>query len=120
MARMHNRGVRSERVGELKRAIVAAFAKPAPDVFKALDGFDEGEWRGVMWWLDISGMAMYLLELVRSAGAAGAVPRPVLDALEDREARNRVRTQALMKEAGLIAGWFDAAGMAYALLKGFY
>jgi protein involved in polysaccharide export with SLBB domain len=119
MARMHNRGVRSERVCELKRAIVAAFAKPACEVFRALDGFQEDEWRGAMWWLDISGMALYLLELVRSAGAAGALPRSVLDALEDREKRNRIRTLVLMKEAGLIAGWFDAAGMAYALLKGF-
>jgi protein involved in polysaccharide export with SLBB domain len=119
MSSMHNRGVRAERVCELKRAIVAAFAKPAHEVFSVLDGFDEDEWCGVMWWLDISGMALYLLELVRSAGAAGAVPSPVLNALEDREARNRLRTQALMKEAGLIAGWFDAAGMAYALLKGF-
>jgi hypothetical protein len=113
------RGARSKRVGQLKRAVAAAFGVPASDVSRTLAGFSEDEWHAAMWWLDISGLALYLLDLLRSADAVFAVPQFVRAALEDRASRNRVRTRALMKEASVVAGWFDAAGVRYALLKGF-
>ncbi|UWZ82265.1 nucleotidyltransferase family protein [Occallatibacter riparius] len=113
------RGSRSERVGMLKRAVAAVFAMPGDEVSGALKGFGEDEWQAAMWWLDISGLALYLLDLLHSTGAIFTVPESVRTALEDRAARNRARTRALMKEASALAGWFDASGVRYALLKGF-
>ena len=113
------RGSRSERAGKLKRAVAAAFAMPGDEVPGVLRGYSENEWDAAMWWLDISGLALYLLDLLRSTGSVYAIPPAVRGALEDRAARNRVRTRALMKEASDLAGWFDAAGVRYALLKGF-
>jgi protein involved in polysaccharide export with SLBB domain len=113
--------IRSRRLSaslELKQAVISAFVVSPNEVARLFDRFDEDDWRRVMWWLDISGMALYLLQVLRSAGAESSIPPGVLASLEDRQARNRVRTQALMDEASVLCGWFHKSRIPYALLKG--
>jgi protein involved in polysaccharide export with SLBB domain len=107
-----------KKIMQLKEAIVASFAVAETEVRDLLDRYGQDEWNRVLWWLDISGMALYFLGRIRSAGACASVPPSVLTALEDRQARNSLRNRALMKEASILCGWFNDADLSYALLKG--
>ncbi|HEY3703885.1 MAG TPA: SLBB domain-containing protein [Terracidiphilus sp.] len=107
-----------ERGMQLKRAIIATFAQPVEEVFRLLDGHDERDWQAVMWWLDVSGLALYLLERVRTAHAEAVVPPSVLTSLEDRLGHNTDRTWSLLREAAILCKWLQEAEVPYALLKG--
>jgi hypothetical protein len=83
-----------------------------------LEGFGEKDWRGIERWLDISGMALYLLDQLREDCMERVLPTVVLSQLEGKLQRNRERMRAMFKEAREISEGFDSAGIPYALLKG--
>lgn len=101
----------------LKQAIVASFALSRDEALRRLSGFREDDWQSVLWWLDISGMAIYFLDRTRVLGAE-TVPHVIRESLEQRLQANRARTDALMQEAFQIAAWFNTSQLHYALLKG--
>jgi hypothetical protein len=103
---------------ELKQALTGLFAGQGAEGARCLEGFREGDWRGIMRWLDISGMALYLLEELRKQGVEDRVPRAVVTELELRLERNRERTRVLFEETREICEGFGVAGIPYALLKG--
>ena len=109
----------STRARDLKLAILACFASKTSTRFCALDGFSEEDWRRIMFWLDISGMALYLLDQMNHADLERFLPKSIEQALQERWHENKKRTAALMREASIIAGWFEQALIPYALLKGF-
>src|SRR5947209_4605340 len=84
---------------ELKRAIIAVFAAADDELPRLLNGYSDGDWARVMWWLDVSGMALYLLHRIRVARAENSLPALVRGSLEERQANNIERTQSLLKEA---------------------
>jgi len=102
---------------QLKRAIVGSFSA-GKDRFVPLGLFREGDWKRVLWWLDVSGMALYFLAQIGAACAEEMIPNAILASLRDRHARNRRRTDSLLQETVRLAAWFDSAGVAYAVLKG--
>jgi hypothetical protein len=102
----------------LKRTIVASFGKPKDQLADELRSFSERDWKRVSWWLDVSGMALYLLAEIRGSVAAIALPEPTLLSLNDRLERNKLRTQRLLQETLSLASWCESAGVPYALLKG--
>lgn len=101
----------------LKQAIVATFALPCDEALRRVAGFSEDDWQSVIWWLDISGMALYFLNRIQQLGT-DAVPLPMQQALEERLRANRVRIYALKEEASTLAAWFNSAQIPYAILKG--
>lgn len=103
---------------QLKRAIIAAFAHPEDEVARLLNGYGESDWRRAMWWLDISGMALYLLHRIRAARAEASLPASVIASLNDRQTHNTRRTRSLLNEAAALCRWLDGAGIPYAVLKG--
>ncbi|MGH9353560.1 MAG: nucleotidyltransferase family protein, partial [Terriglobia bacterium] len=94
----------------LKEAIVASFA--------LVGGFEEADWLSVLWWLDVSGMAIYFYDRACEIGAVGLLPQNVEAGLAQRLSDNRGRAKALLDEARALAKWFERGNIPYALLKG--
>src|SRR5580698_1747123 len=105
------------RTHELKEAIVASFATPgcADD---CLGGFSDTDWKSILWWLDISGLAIYSLIQCRERGADRLLPEWLNGYLGQRLENNRVRIAALRREACELARRLEDGGVRYALLKG--
>lgn len=87
---------------------MASFALPCDEARRRLAGFSEGDWQSAMWWLDISGIAIYFLDRIQQFGE-DVVPLPMQQALDQRLTANRVRIRALKEEASTLAAWFNTA-----------
>src|SRR5215469_4147746 len=108
----------SGRARGLKLAVLSAFNRPRQEVLQRLSGFNDAEWEKALWWLDISGMALYFLDQVCGSGSESALPGSIEAKLNQRLQRNRGRTKALFNEAVLLCTWLNRADIPYALLKG--
>lgn len=87
--------------------------------YHELRRFSAGAWQRNFHWLDASGLALYFLHRLTSLDIADAVPASVLWQLQERQRNNRLRTNALFKEAAELNIAFRDAGLHYANLKGF-
>ncbi|HET7104580.1 MAG TPA: nucleotidyltransferase family protein [Terracidiphilus sp.] len=114
-----NRAKSRKRSTSLKEAIVASFALDPRPALGRLKDFDEGDWLNGLWWLDTSGMTIYLYDRIREAGAGALLPRAVELAMAQRLRNNNIRMKSLLEEARTLAAWFQAGNVSYALLKGF-
>jgi|GEM_PF-6752894 len=103
---------------ELKQSILASFVLDTEQARQRLVGFSESDWISVLWWLDISGMALYFLERSQQVGIEDVLPALVRASLSQRLASNRARTRALLEEACALSASFEVAGIPHALLKG--
>src|SRR5579863_10174739 len=106
------------RAQRLKEAILACFYDGSADAEARLAHFALRDWQRILYWLDISGLALYLLHRMRQLGLAHCMPEPVRDRLERNLAENRGRTRALFEEAEAISEVLMGRGIAFALLKG--
>lgn len=106
------------RTRDLKLAILAAFNLPRADVLHRLADFRDVDWEKALRWLDISGMALYVIDQLWCLGAQAELPDSIEAKLDQRLQRNRIRTQSMFNEAASLAAWFKAADIPYALLKG--
>lgn len=107
------------RSAQLKEAIISSFKADACVLKPSFDRFNDADWTSVMWWLDISGTAIYFLHQAHQIGVEESLPRAVREGLERRLENNRLRMQSLLEQSHATAALFDAAGVRYALLKGF-
>lgn len=103
---------------QLKQAILEVCANADTPAASLFTGFSEDDWQGVLRWLDMSGMALYFIDRVRRSGLGSSLPERILRLLDLRLERNRERTRAMLEDVRMLAGWFDAASIEYALLKG--
>ena len=108
-----NRGSR------LRRAILSSFFDPGGKTALGLEGFSESEWRRALYWLDISGLALYLLDRLTESGLQECLPAAILDRLRLNREQNRERTDALFSEALAISQALMKEKVSFALLKGF-
>ena len=116
--RIPRRNTTTARTHELKEAIVASFANPGNGAVEGLRTFSDADWKSVLWWLDISGLAIYFLAQSLEMGDGRVLPGWVSEDLAQRFAKNRIRIAALRAEACEVAGCLEDGGIRYALLKG--
>jgi hypothetical protein len=102
----------------LRSAILACFAEDAKEIAQSLGRFGESDWRRQLKWLDLSGLALYLLDRLRGLGLETLLPSAILARLRRNLVDNRLRTAAMLAEAGEIARGFERAGVLCANLKG--
>jgi hypothetical protein len=102
----------------LRAAILASFAQDAGEVAEALSRFGENAWRRQLSWLDVSGVALYLFDHLRSLGQADLLPSAIQARLRQNLADNRERTAAMLAEAVDINRRFELADISFANLKG--
>lgn len=84
-----------------------------------LRNFGQPAWERTLSWLDDSGLALYLLKQIDRAGADNALPRPIRTRLQQNLASNRQRMAEMKREFELLNCRFGAAGVEFAVLKGF-
>ncbi|MGO9437239.1 MAG: nucleotidyltransferase family protein [Terracidiphilus sp.] len=108
----------SGRAARLKKAVLASFRSTPAEVEARFAGFDLSDWRWILYWLDISGLALYLLARLTELGLERCLPEPILERLKENLAENRERTDALLREAAAISRALTRQRIAFALLKG--
>lgn len=104
----------------LRRAIVTELGAPASPSFDlafwhSLSGL---EWSHVLDWLDLSGLALYFWQKMKSQHAENALPSFVQERLARCYEENCVRVAAIRREFSTLNDLFDDAGVQYAALKG--
>jgi Uncharacterised nucleotidyltransferase len=109
----------------MNRALAEAIVRvlsvrgPAENRLEALRRFDITDWHRTLSWLDDSALALYLLEAVGHAGRDDALPVAIHARLTDNLQANRERVAAMKPEFQRLNRHLDAAGVEYAVLKGF-
>jgi hypothetical protein len=103
------------------RAILVSALRSAPDVsdLQVLRFARSPQLRGLLRWLDQSGLALYLLNHLQQHGVVRHIPVEFREALERRLKANRERTVEMLQEFGRIVESFQANGVRFCALKGF-
>lgn len=107
------------RTGTLKEAVIGAFCKPAFEVAENLSKFSVRDWNKISFWLDSSGLALYLLDRLTQLELADCLPEPVVAKLRRNLRDNRARMDALLRETAAISRAFHQKDISFVLLKGF-
>jgi hypothetical protein len=106
------------RATQLKKAVLACFYSTSAEAEARFAGFELRDWQRILYWLDISGLALYLLDRLTTLGLERCVPAPILSRFRDDLAENRARTDALFQEAVAISAELMRLGVEFALYKG--
>jgi len=102
----------------LKEAVIASFWEPAPSLRARFAEFSAVDWQRIIYWLDVSGLALYLFDRLRCLGLMDCLPSAILWRLRRCLAENRERTDSLFGEAVAVGNSLRAKGIAFAFLKG--
>jgi hypothetical protein len=98
--------------------VIASFQLSAIEVANRFRSHSLADWQTILVWLDISGMALYLLDRIEELGIEDSVPAIIRERLQGNLERNRQRTAALLRQAERVARQLEHAGIPFALLKG--
>lgn len=99
--------------------MLLSFCDPVPDRFHQLLQLSNREWRRLLRWLDISGLALYFFDRLVALDLCSALPSPIVDRLQQNLIDNTIRTRGMIDESVAIQLEFQEAGLSYAMLKGF-
>ena len=100
-------------------AVVTAFSKPDDGLYALLLPLSLHQWERSYYWLDASGMALYLLRQLENLDLLDTLPRQVRTRLKQNYADNRLRSTSMFQEFVELNSAFQAAGVDYCNLKGF-
>jgi hypothetical protein len=103
----------------LVEGIISSFRDTPVRSLQTLSEFTTRDWRRTEIWLNTSGLALYFLDRLQSAGLSQAIDTSALRLLEQNLAENQIRTADMLREFVAINQTFRDAGMSYANLKGF-
>jgi hypothetical protein len=109
---------KSARATRLKEAVLASFRSTSAEVEARMAVFDASDWQRILYWLDISGLALYLLDRLTELGLERCLPQPIFLRVQQDLAENRNRTESLFQEAASISRAMRKQRIDLALLKG--
>jgi hypothetical protein len=106
--------------GTLQRLVIEELnvirrRQSSPSIWRS---FSPQEWNQTLTWLDLSGLAIYFLQRMKSSPGLETLPEWVVAELEKRSAANRVRSAEIVEEFRTIIEAFERSGVKYAVLKG--
>ncbi len=101
-----------------REAILLMFCDPLPAQCSRLLGLSEKNWRVLLRWLDISGLALYFLDRLIELDLCDLLPSAVLTRLHLNVIDNSARTRGMIEESIAIQQEFQDVGLSYAILKG--
>jgi len=104
---------------QIREAVLLSFCDPRPRECAKLQGLSSRQWKPLLHWLDISGLALYFLERITELEISEELPITVLARLRKNLEDNTVRTDAMIAEAASIQQEFQDAGLSYVMMKGF-
>lgn len=103
----------------LREAILLAFCDPLPHQFERFRKLSGREWQRLLYWLDISGLALYFLDRLTKLQREDVLPVAVRHRLQQNLIDNTERTRNMIAESVAIQREFQALGLSYAAVKGF-
>ena len=103
----------------IREAVLLTFCQPLPEQCRQLQDLSEKEWRRLLNWLDISGLALYFLDRMEELHLCDMLPPGVLARLQQNLRDNVERTRGMIAESIAIEQEFQKTGLGYATLKGF-
>ncbi len=95
------------------------FCNPLPQHWFRLQTLSEKQWRKLLIWLDISGLALYFLNRISDLKSCDILPPWVLARLRQNQSDNNLRTNGFAAESVVIQRDFQEEALHYAVLKGF-
>ena len=102
----------------VREAALLIFCEPFPPQCYRLQNLSGKEWRTLLRWLDISGLALYFLDRILELKLADWLPPSVWARLQKNLADNTERTRGMITESIAIQQEFQKAHLSYAKLKG--
>jgi hypothetical protein len=109
---------RVSREYQIHEAVLLSFSDTVPDRIELLTRLSLREWRKLLYWLDVSGLALYLLDRFVQLGLSDVLPRSIVDNLQQKMTDNTQRTCGMADESVAIQLEFQKAGLCYAVMKG--
>jgi hypothetical protein len=103
----------------MREAVLLTFCDPPPETCLRLQSLSPKEWKCLLHWLDVSGLALYFFDRVAELQQGDKLPRNVLARLQQNLRENTERTQSMIAESVAIQQEFQKACLSYATLKGF-
>lgn len=103
----------------MREAVLLTFCDPLPEQCSQLQNLSEREWKKLLNWLDISGLALYFLDRMRELQLCNMLPPGVLARLKQNLRDNIDRTRGMIAESVAIQQEFQSTCLSYATLKGF-
>ncbi len=102
----------------VREAALLVFLDPLPESCSLLRDLSTREWRHLLRWLDISGLALYLFDRIIELQIADWLPQRTFERLKQNFLDNTRRTGSMIAESVAIQRDFQAAKVSYANLKG--
>lgn len=112
-------------VNQTLRQQIVAFLNVAGSLKKSIENpagpskLSRGKWENVLHWLDEGGLALTYWTRLKETGTEDSLPPEIRVRLEQNLEDHRLRITQMVSEFGLINSSFEAAGVQYAVLKGF-
>ncbi len=103
----------------IREALLLIFCDPIPRESRRLWLLTGRQWSQALYWLDVSGLALYFLDRVVECGLEDMVPPRVLARLRQNLSDNTDRTSEMIAESNAIQRSFQDAGISWVTLKGF-
>jgi hypothetical protein len=103
----------------LCEAVLLSFCDPLPHRFDRLRHLSGRQWRQLLYWLDISGLALYFLDRLGELHCDEVLPEAVRQRLQQNLTDNTERTHNMIAESVAIQREFQELGFSYAAVKGF-
>ncbi|RXH54200.1 nucleotidyltransferase family protein [Granulicella sibirica] len=113
-----NKPSRISRRQAVQLAVLRSFTNAPAELDRLLD-LSPPEWKRLLYWLDVSGLALYFFVRLPDLGLAKHLPLEVLERLQQNVTDNSMRMKAMAAEAVAIQMSFKNHGLECALLKGF-
>jgi len=106
------------RTQRLKETVIASFGEPASNLRARLTEFSERDWRRALYWMDVSGLALYFLDRINHLGLQGSLPSTICDRLQNNLSQNSKRAVSLFGDAVALSMKFKRKSIKFAFLKG--
>ncbi|WP_263354796.1 nucleotidyltransferase family protein [Acidicapsa acidisoli] len=103
----------------IREAVLLSFCDPPPDRRLSLLHLSKQEWRRLLDWLDISGLALYFLDRMVELQMSELLPAAVIARLRSNLIENTQRTNGMIAESAAIQKELQRANLSYAMIKGF-
>lgn len=100
-------------------AVLLSFCDPLPHQFQRLLQLSGRKWQRLLYWLDISGLALYFLDRLVELQRDAVLPPAIGKRLRQNLIDNTERTRGMIAESVSIQQEFQEAELSYATLKGF-
>ena len=110
---------RLSRVQQIRKGVLLLFGDRSEPEGWRLHDFSERDWKKLLHWLDISGLALYFYDRLRELGEINLLPVTVRERLEQNLSDNTERARGMLAELDAIQRELQRAGVGYAVLKGF-